>query len=148
MGYLFVFIFPSIAFVILQHGVLALIVLLCRTELRLSGQLPSLILRTKNLSSWWLQRLVDLLEDKPRLPTILQSLGCIAENAIPVFETREEEVVRFVVRNLLKRESVSGANSVPVWVIYGYIFVRALPMNSISSVMVQNNIHFTDNESL
>ncbi|CAM6113881.1 unnamed protein product [Calypogeia fissa] len=51
-------------------------------------------------------RLVDLLDDKQHLPTILQSLGCIAENAIPVFETREEEVVRFVVRNLLKRESV------------------------------------------
>ncbi|KAL2634564.1 hypothetical protein R1flu_006043 [Riccia fluitans] len=51
-------------------------------------------------------RLVDLLDDKPHLPTILQSLGCIAENAMPVFETREDEVVRFVIRNVLKREVV------------------------------------------
>ncbi|BBN05523.1 sister chromatid cohesion protein PDS5 [Marchantia polymorpha subsp. ruderalis] len=62
-------------------------------------------------------RLVDLLDDllKAHLPTILQSLGCIAEIAMPVFETREEEVVRFVVRNLLKRERVQEEGWKPDW---------------------------------
>jgi hypothetical protein len=49
------------------------------------------------------QRLVDQLEDSAHLPTVLQSLGCIAQNANPIFETREEEVIKFVVRNVLRR---------------------------------------------
>jgi sister-chromatid-cohesion protein PDS5 len=48
-------------------------------------------------------RLVDQLEDSAHLPTVLQSLGCIAQNANPIFETREEEVIKFVVRNVLRR---------------------------------------------
>ncbi|GLJ16335.1 hypothetical protein SUGI_0276270 [Cryptomeria japonica] len=51
------------------------------------------------------KRLVDTLESGTHLPSILQSLGCIAQNAMPVFETREEDVVHFVHDNLLRRNS-------------------------------------------
>lgn len=49
------------------------------------------------------QRLVDKLEDNTHLPTVLQSLGCIAQNAMPIFETREDDIIKFVVRNVLRR---------------------------------------------
>lgn len=51
------------------------------------------------------KRLVDMLESGTHLPAILQSLGCIAQNAMPVFETREEDVVHFVHDKLLRRNS-------------------------------------------
>jgi hypothetical protein len=51
------------------------------------------------------QRLVDKLEDNTHLPTVLQSLGCIAQNAMPIFETREDDIIKFVVRNVLRRPS-------------------------------------------
>ncbi|XP_024361716.1 sister chromatid cohesion protein PDS5 homolog A isoform X1 [Physcomitrium patens] len=50
-------------------------------------------------------RLVDKLEDNAHLPTVLQSLGCIAQNAMPIFETREDDIIKFVVRNVLRRTS-------------------------------------------
>ncbi|ESQ39921.1 hypothetical protein EUTSA_v10000739mg [Eutrema salsugineum] len=49
--------------------------------------------------------LVDMLEDKRHQPAVLQSLGCIAQIAMPVFETRETEVVEFIKSKILKRES-------------------------------------------
>ncbi|KAL3693850.1 hypothetical protein R1sor_007501 [Riccia sorocarpa] len=64
-------------------------------------------------------RLVDLMKScgptGPHLPTILQSLGCIAENAMPVFETREDSVVKFVVKDILKREKVQEEGWKPDW---------------------------------
>ncbi|XP_031491838.2 LOW QUALITY PROTEIN: sister chromatid cohesion protein PDS5 homolog A-like [Nymphaea colorata] len=42
------------------------------------------------------KHLVDMLEKKTHLPAILQSLGCIAQIAMPIFETREEEIVGFI----------------------------------------------------
>lgn len=51
------------------------------------------------------QRLVDKLEDNTHLSTVLQSLGCIAQNAMPIFETREDDIIKFVVRNVLRRPS-------------------------------------------
>lgn len=55
-----------------------------------------------------MQRLVDSLEGKAHLPTILQSLGCIGQLATPVFETREPDIARYVLQNLLKLSSVSS----------------------------------------
>ncbi|CAN8245665.1 unnamed protein product [Cochlearia groenlandica] len=49
--------------------------------------------------------LVDMLEDKTHQPAVLQCLGCIAQIAIPVFETRETEVVEFIRGKILKLES-------------------------------------------
>lgn len=57
------------------------------------------------------QRLVDKLEDNTHLPTILQSLGCIAQNAMPIFETREDDIIKFVVRNVLRRPAPQVAIS-------------------------------------
>ncbi|CAH2046001.1 unnamed protein product [Thlaspi arvense] len=45
--------------------------------------------------------LVDMLEDKRHQPAVLQSLGCIAQIAMPVFETRETEVVEFIRSKIL-----------------------------------------------
>ncbi|MCO5578811.1 hypothetical protein L7F22_032658 [Adiantum nelumboides] len=51
-------------------------------------------------------RLLELLQDdNPQLPAILQSLACIAQRAISIFETQEDDIVRFVVRSLLQKDS-------------------------------------------
>lgn len=47
-----------------------------------------------------------MLDDKRHQPAVLQSLGCIAQIAMPVFETRETEVVEFIRDKILKSESV------------------------------------------
>ncbi|XP_057513185.1 sister chromatid cohesion protein PDS5 homolog A-like isoform X2 [Actinidia eriantha] len=48
------------------------------------------------------KRLVDMLEEKTHLPAVLQSLGCIAQTAMSVFETRESEIEGFIKRNILE----------------------------------------------
>lgn len=48
------------------------------------------------------KRLVDILEEKTHLPAILQSLGCIAQIAMPVFETREDEIFGFIKHKILE----------------------------------------------
>ncbi|GER52831.1 sister chromatid cohesion protein pds5 [Striga asiatica] len=50
------------------------------------------------------KRLVDMLEEKMHLPAVLQSLGCIAQAAMPVFETRESEIEKFIKEYILQRE--------------------------------------------
>ncbi|XP_018439839.1 sister chromatid cohesion protein PDS5 homolog A isoform X2 [Raphanus sativus] len=49
--------------------------------------------------------LVDMLDDKRYQPAVLQSLGCIAQIAMPVFETRETEIVEFIKSKILKSEN-------------------------------------------
>lgn len=50
---------------------------------------------------------MDLLEEKKvHLPSILQSLGCIAQIAMPIFETREEEIVNFITKKILECNNV------------------------------------------
>ncbi|KAL2571387.1 hypothetical protein GLYMA_17G005500v4 [Glycine max] len=51
------------------------------------------------------KKLVDMLEDKTHLPAVLQSLGCIAQTAMPVYETRENEIVEFILNKILKSDS-------------------------------------------
>ncbi|KAF4399484.1 hypothetical protein G4B88_022567 [Cannabis sativa] len=48
------------------------------------------------------KRLVGMLEEKTHLPSVLQSLGCIAQTAMPVFETRESEIEEFIINKILK----------------------------------------------
>lgn len=43
-----------------------------------------------------------MLDEKSHLPAVLQSLGCIAQTAMPVFETRESEVEEFIKKNILE----------------------------------------------
>ncbi|KAM7270907.1 hypothetical protein ACFE04_030121 [Oxalis oulophora] len=47
------------------------------------------------------KKLVDMLEEKTHLPAVLQSLGCIAQTAMPVFETREIEIQDFIRSKIL-----------------------------------------------
>jgi len=49
---------------------------------------------------------VDILEEKTHLPAILQSLGCIAQIAMPVFETREDEIFGFIKHKILECNNV------------------------------------------
>lgn len=51
-----------------------------------------------------------MLEEKTHLPAVLQSLGCIAETAMPVFETRESEIEKFIIEKILKRNDVCLSN--------------------------------------
>ncbi|GAB4830723.1 hypothetical protein Ancab_004756 [Ancistrocladus abbreviatus] len=48
------------------------------------------------------KRLVDMLEQRTHLPAVLQSLGCIAQTAMAVFETRESEIVEFIKTEILE----------------------------------------------
>lgn len=50
------------------------------------------------------KQLVESIDNCQNLPTVLQSLGCIAQTAIPIFETREEDVIKFIVRKLLRSD--------------------------------------------
>ncbi|XP_011086272.1 sister chromatid cohesion protein PDS5 homolog B isoform X2 [Sesamum indicum] len=61
------------------------------------------------------KRLVDLLEEKSRLPAVLQSLGCIAQAAMPVFETRESEVEKFIKANILELGHIAGEKATGCW---------------------------------
>jgi len=47
-----------------------------------------------------------MLEEKTHLPAVLQSLGCIAQTAMSVFETRESEIEGFIKRNILECSNV------------------------------------------
>lgn len=51
-----------------------------------------------------------MLEDKRHQPAVLQCLGCIAQIAMPVFETRETEIVEFIRSKILKLKSVCITN--------------------------------------
>jgi len=54
----------------------------------------------------YVQKLVDMLEDKTHLPAVLQSLGCIAQTAMSVYVTREKEIEEFILKKILKSDSV------------------------------------------
>ncbi|XP_051135633.1 sister chromatid cohesion protein PDS5 homolog A-like isoform X2 [Andrographis paniculata] len=58
------------------------------------------------------ERLVNMLEEKSHLPSILQSLGCIGEVARSVFETRESEVETFIKEKILKLRYISGKETI------------------------------------
>ncbi|KAL0443057.1 UNVERIFIED_CONTAM: Sister chromatid cohesion protein PDS5 [Sesamum latifolium] len=61
------------------------------------------------------KRLVDMLEDKAHLPAVLQSLGCIAQAAMPVFETRENEIAKFIKENILEHGHITGDKPPDCW---------------------------------
>lgn len=51
-----------------------------------------------------------MLNEKKHLPAVLQSLGCIAEIAMPVFETRESEIGTFIKKEILEQSHVCIPN--------------------------------------
>ncbi|XP_062088082.1 sister chromatid cohesion protein PDS5 homolog A [Humulus lupulus] len=61
------------------------------------------------------KRLVDMLEEKTHLPAVLQSLGCIAQTAMPVFETRESEIEEFIINKILKCNNKTEGGTETSW---------------------------------
>lgn len=61
------------------------------------------------------KRLVDMLDEKSHLPAVLQSLGCIAQTAMPVFETREKEIEKFIKKNILELNHTSDDKAKEGW---------------------------------
>ncbi|CAN1177240.1 Sister chromatid cohesion protein PDS5 homolog A [Linum perenne] len=61
------------------------------------------------------KKLVGMLEEKRNLPAVLQSLGCIAQTATSVFETRETEIQEFVKGGILNCKSQLGDNTKLCW---------------------------------
>ncbi|CAN4127000.1 unnamed protein product [Withania somnifera] len=61
------------------------------------------------------KRLVDMLNEKSHLPAVLQSLGCIAQTAMPVFETREKEIEQFIKKNILELSHTSEGKAKESW---------------------------------
>lgn len=51
-----------------------------------------------------------MLQERSQLPAVLQSLGCIAQTAMPVFETRESEIEEFIRKKILECSSVRLLN--------------------------------------
>eukprot|EP00252_Welwitschia_mirabilis_P002575 TRINITY_DN12525_c0_g1_i2.p1 TRINITY_DN12525_c0_g1~~TRINITY_DN12525_c0_g1_i2.p1 ORF type:complete len:934 (+),score=228.42 TRINITY_DN12525_c0_g1_i2:102-2804(+) len=49
------------------------------------------------------EQLLQFLETSQCLSSVLQSLGCIAQAAVTIFESHEDEIIKFIVRKLLKR---------------------------------------------
>jgi sister-chromatid-cohesion protein PDS5 len=61
------------------------------------------------------KRLVDMLGSDEHLPTVLQSLGCIAQTAMPIFKTREDDVIKFIWHKLLRKSSILADISETGW---------------------------------
>ncbi|TXG69783.1 hypothetical protein EZV62_004718 [Acer yangbiense] len=61
------------------------------------------------------KRLVDMLEEKTHLPAVLQSLGCIAQTAMAVFETRESEIEKFIKSKILRCSNKGEDNTKACW---------------------------------
>ncbi|KAG6695602.1 hypothetical protein I3843_09G106700 [Carya illinoinensis] len=61
------------------------------------------------------KRLVDMLEEKTHLPAVLQSLGCIAETAMPVFETRDSEIEDFIIKKILQCSNKEADDTKASW---------------------------------
>ncbi|KAK8629893.1 hypothetical protein V6N13_078711 [Hibiscus sabdariffa] len=59
--------------------------------------------------------LVDMLEEKTHLPAVLQSLGCIAQTAMPVFETRESEIEEFIKSEILRCRNDADGSAKECW---------------------------------
>ncbi|XP_074344973.1 sister chromatid cohesion protein PDS5 homolog A isoform X2 [Apium graveolens] len=61
------------------------------------------------------KRLLDMLNEKKHLPAVLQSLGCIAEIAMPVFETRESEIETFIKKEILEQSHIVEDKAKESW---------------------------------
>lgn len=44
---------------------------------------------------------MDALKSGPPTPTVLQSLGCMAQHSVSAFEPHAEEITRYIVENIL-----------------------------------------------
>ncbi|KAL4583130.1 hypothetical protein LXL04_007694 [Taraxacum kok-saghyz] len=56
--------------------------------------------------------LVDALKTRPPTPTVLQSLGCIAQHSVSAFEPHAEVVTRYIVDNILLANEVGMSDAI------------------------------------
>lgn len=56
-----------------------------------------------------MQTLVNALHGGQNIPTLLQSWGCLAQHAVSGFDSRQEEISRFIIENLLQSTNVSSS---------------------------------------
>ncbi|GJV33394.1 sister chromatid cohesion protein PDS5 homolog B-like protein isoform X1 [Tanacetum coccineum] len=61
------------------------------------------------------KKLVDMLEKKTHLPSVLQSLGCIAQTAMPVFETHETKIHGFIKTDILGCSETTSDKTKESW---------------------------------
>ncbi|KAL4585339.1 hypothetical protein LXL04_009957 [Taraxacum kok-saghyz] len=61
------------------------------------------------------KRLVDVLEERTNLPSVLESLGCIAQIAMPVFETQESKIEEFIRKDILSCSHKPGNKAKKSW---------------------------------
>lgn len=57
---------------------------------------------------------MDALHSGRNIPTVLQSLGCIAQNSISVYETREGEIMQFMYEKIFQTVEVGSLIFLPV----------------------------------
>lgn len=50
---------------------------------------------------------MDALRSGQNIPTVLQSLGCMAQHSVSTFEAQEREITQFIVENFFEGNSVS-----------------------------------------
>lgn len=48
------------------------------------------------------QELVDSLHTGGNIPTVLQSLGCLAQHSVSTFETQDEEITQFISKKIFQ----------------------------------------------
>ncbi|KAG5544487.1 hypothetical protein RHGRI_017042 [Rhododendron griersonianum] len=54
------------------------------------------------------ETLVNALHGGQNIPTLLQSWGCLAQHAVTGFDSRHEEISRFIIENLLQSTNIFG----------------------------------------
>ncbi|GMJ05654.1 hypothetical protein like AT5G47690 [Hibiscus trionum] len=82
--------------------------------------------------------LVDMLEEKTHLPAVLQSLGCIAQTAMPVFETRETEIEEFIKSEILGCSNDADGSAKECWDdkrVFGMEFRKCISKESKKTIM-------------
>lgn len=50
----------------------------------------------------FVQVLVDALHCRINVPTVLQSLGCLAQQSVSTFEAQAEEITQFIYQNIFQ----------------------------------------------
>lgn len=59
---------------------------------------------------------MDALESGKNTPTVLQSLGCMAQHSVSAFESHAEEITRYIVDNIfLVNEVIFNLSSLAIF---------------------------------
>ncbi|KAM7514857.1 hypothetical protein LguiA_004440 [Lonicera macranthoides] len=58
------------------------------------------------------ETLMDALRSGQNIPTVLQSLGCVAQHSVSTFEAQEREITQFIVENFFEGNSVEISDDI------------------------------------